>query len=148
MALRTGQMALGENGAASLAMPVKVRGQVIAVVGGRKPQEAGEWTAEEIALVEAVTEQLSQALESVRLYQDTQRRAERERVTGQVTARIRESLEVETVLKTAVREIGEALGLAALDVRMGIEELPGKEDLPGEIDRATNHDDRPEVAID
>lgn len=145
MTLRTGQMAMGENGETSLVMPVKVRGQVIAVVGGRKPQEASEWTAEEIALVEAMTEQLSLSLESVRLYQDTQRRAERERVTGQITARIRESLDVETVLKTAVREIGEALGLAALDVRMGIEELPG------EIDRATNNEedyDGPEVAID
>jgi len=143
-ALRTGQMALDENGASSLVMPVKVRGQVVAVVGGRKPQDAGEWTAEEITLVEAVTEQLSLALESARLYQDTQRRAERERVTGQLTSRIRESLDVETVLKTAVREIGEALGLAALDVRMGTEELSE------EINRTTKREDDegPDGAID
>jgi len=134
-AIRTGQMALDENGASRLIIPVKVRGQVVAVVGGRKPQDAGEWAAEEIALVEAVTEQLSLALESARLYQDTQRRAERERVTGQLTARIRESLDVETVLKTAVREIGEALGLAALDVRMGTEELSE------EINRTTKRED-------
>ncbi len=134
-AIRTGQMTLDENGASSLIMPVKVRGQVVAVVGGRKPQEAGEWMAEEIAVVEAVTEQLSLALESVRLYQDTQRRAERERVTGQLTARIRESLDVETVLRIAVNEIGEALGLAALDVRIGTEESLT------EIDRTTEHED-------
>jgi len=134
-AIRTGQMTLGENGASSLVMPVKVRGQVVAVVGGRKPQEAGEWTTEEIALVEAVTEQLSLALESARLYQDTQRRAERERVTGQLTARIRESLDVETVLKIAVREIGEALGLAALDVRMSTGEFSE------EINQTTKRED-------
>jgi GAF domain-containing protein len=133
--MRTGQMASGENGASRLVIPVKVRGQVVAAVGGRKPQDAGEWTAEEIALVEAVTEQLSLAIESARLYQDTQLRAERERVTGQLTARIRESLDVEMVLKTAVREIGEALGLAALDVRMGTEASPE------EIDRTTNNED-------
>jgi len=133
--MRTSQMASGENGVSSLVVPVKVRGQVVAVVGGRKPQDAGEWTAEEIALVEAVTEQLSLALESARLYQDTQFRAERERVTGQLTTRIRESLDIEMVLKTAAREIGEALGLAALDVRMGTE-MPSDE-----IDQTTNYED-------
>jgi GAF domain-containing protein/HAMP domain-containing protein len=135
MALRTGQMALGENDSASLVMPVKVREQVVALVGGRKPQGAGEWTAEEITLVEAVTEQLSLALESARLYHDTQHRAARERVISQVTARMRESPIVKTVLKTAAHEIGEALGLAALDVRLGTEELPGR------IDRITNRED-------
>ena len=34
---------------------------------------------------------------------------------------MRETLDVETVLRTAVREIGQALGLAALDVRLGTE---------------------------
>jgi GAF domain-containing protein len=124
-ALCTGQITSDDNGAANLAMPVKIRGQVIGAVGGRKPPDAGKWTEDEVALLETLTEQLSVAMESARLYQDTQLRAERERLTGQVTARIRETLDMETVLKIAVREISEAMGLAALDVRIGMEELPG-----------------------
>ncbi|GAB4532527.1 MAG: hypothetical protein Kow0063_13180 [Anaerolineae bacterium] len=124
-ALRTGQRISDDNGAARLAVPVKIRGQVVGAVGGRKPPDAGQWTAEEIELLEALTDQLGEALESARLYQDTQHRAERERLTGQVTARIRETLDVQTVLKVAAHEISEAMGLAALDVRIGFEELAG-----------------------
>jgi predicted Zn-dependent protease len=64
---------------------------------------------------------LAQTVESLRLLDETQRRAARERLTGEVTARMRETLDVDTVLQTAVREIGHALGLAALDVRLGTE---------------------------
>ena len=32
---------------------------------------------------------------------------------------MRETLEVETVLQTAIRELGEALGMAEVEVRMG-----------------------------
>ncbi len=118
IALRTGQTATGDNDTASLAMPVKVRGKIIGVVGGRKPEDAVGWTADEIELVEGLTEQLSVALESARLYQDSQRRAEHERLTSQVTARMRETLDIEMVLKTAVQEVRQALGLPEVVVRL------------------------------
>jgi GAF domain-containing protein len=118
MALRTGRPTLDEDGATRLAVPVKVRGQIIGAVSGRKPQSAGQWTTEEIALMEAMTEQLSLSLESARLFQETQRRAARERLTGEIAARMRETLDVDTVLETAVREIGRALNIAEIEVRM------------------------------
>jgi GAF domain-containing protein len=118
-ALRTGKITPADGGAATLAIPIQVRGQIIGVVDGRKPEGAGEWTAEEIELLETLTEQLEPALESARLYQDTQRRAARERLIGEVTSRMRETLDMERVLKTAVDEIARALGLAALDLRLG-----------------------------
>jgi GAF domain-containing protein len=102
-----------------LALPVMVRGHVIGTIQARKPGEAGEWTAEEAALMKTLAEQLGLALESARLYQDTQRRAFRERLTGEVAARMREKLDMDTVLQTAVREIGERLGIAEVEVRMG-----------------------------
>jgi hypothetical protein len=59
------------------------------------------------------------ALDGTRLYQDTQRRAARERLAGEITGRIRETLDVETVLKTAIREMGAALGIPKVEVRLG-----------------------------
>jgi GAF domain-containing protein len=117
-AIRTGQTILGEDGATSLTTPIKARGQVIGVIGARKPDDAGTWTQDEIALLETLAEQLSVALESARLYQDTQRRAVRERLTGEVTARMRETFDVETVLKTAAQEVRQALGLPEVVVRL------------------------------
>jgi GAF domain-containing protein len=117
-ALQTGQTILGEDGATSLTTPIKARGQVIGVIGARKPDGAGAWTQDEIALLETLAEQLSVALESARLYQDTQRRAVRERLVGEVTTRMRETFDVETVLKTAAQEVRQALDLPEVVVRL------------------------------
>lgn len=137
-ALRTGQTTTDDNGATSLAMPVKVRDQVIAVVGGRKPQGEGEWTAEEITLMQTLAEQLSVALESARLYLDTQRRAAREQLTSQVTAHMRETLDVDTVLQTAAREMRAILDLAEVEVRMGVDLAPQVAEDVDQATRATN----------
>jgi GAF domain-containing protein len=104
-----------------LALPVRVRGHVIGLVKTHKPGRAGEWRVEEVALMETLVEQLGLALESARLYQDTQRRAVRERLTGEIAARMREKLDMDTVLQTAVLEIGERLGITEVEVRMGSE---------------------------
>lgn len=118
-ALQTGGTVRDSHNAQRLAVPVRVRDEVIGVIDFIKPGENSVWTEEEITLVESLTGQLGIALESARLYQDTQRAATRERVIGQVTARVRESLDVTAVLKTAAQEIARSLGLAALDVRLG-----------------------------
>ena len=102
----------------TLAIPLKVRDQVVGALSFRKDDRSETWTDEEVALLAVLTEQLGLALESARLYQDTQRRAAHERLTGEVTARLRESLDVETVLKTAAQEVRQALGLPEVVVRL------------------------------
>ena len=116
-AVQTGTSVIAADDEQAVALPIKVRDQVIGVINVHKPQE-GPWSREQITLVETLTEQLGVALESARLYQDTQRRAAQEQLIGQVTARVRESLDVTTVLKTAAQEIARSFGLAALDVRL------------------------------
>ena len=105
-----------------IALPVRVRGQEIGTLEAHKHPRSADWSPDEVALLETLADQLSVALESARLYQDTQRRAMEERLVGEVTARIRETLDVDTVLQTAIREIGDALGIAEVEVRMGGEE--------------------------
>ena len=73
-------------------------------------------------VLQTLTEQLGAALESARLYQDTQRRAARERLTGAIATRMRESLDMETVLQTAAREIGEKLGLHDIAIQLEIQQ--------------------------
>ena len=102
----------------NVAIPVRVRGQVIGVLDAYKPTGAGEWTEEERALLETLTDQLGVALDSARLYQETERRAAQERLVGEVTARMRQTMDVDAVLQTAVREIGESLGLHDLAIRL------------------------------
>ena len=94
---------------AGVAIPIRFRDRVIGVIDAHKSKDAKEWTREEVELLETLTDQLSIALESARLYQDTQRRAARERVAGEVTGRIREAVEIDAVLERALAELGQAL---------------------------------------
>jgi GAF domain-containing protein/HAMP domain-containing protein len=112
---------VAEEGQASpgLAVPLQVREQVIGVVDARKPREAGEWTDEEISLLQTLVDQLGVALDGARLHQDTQRRALREQMVAEITARMRETLDVDTVLQAAIHEMGMALDLAKVEVRLG-----------------------------
>ncbi len=139
VAAREGKTVLGETlplsspvAGRTLATPIKVRDQVIGVLDAHKPAGAGEWTTSEIALLETLTERLSLTLESARLFQDTRRRAAREQLIGEITARMRETLDVDTMLQTAIREIGQALGKAEVEVRMGsgvpLAQLTGADD--------------------
>ena len=112
--------AAGENGAGepTLIIPLRARDQVVGALRFQKGESDQAWTAEEVALLEILTEQLGVTLESARLYQDTQRRAARERLTGEITTRMRETLDMDTVLKTAVREVRQALDLPEVVIRL------------------------------
>ncbi len=106
----------------ALAVPVKARGQVIGVVQLSKPVTGGAWSRREVELIGSMIEQLGLALESARLYQDTQRRAAQERLVGEVGGIIRQSLDVDTVLQVAARELRRALEGQSVEVRLGVVE--------------------------
>jgi GAF domain-containing protein len=118
-ALRAGRIIPSFDGASSLAIPLKSRGQVIGVIEAQKPDGPGQWAREEVDLLETLVDRLGVTLESARLFQETQRRAAQEQLMGEVTARMRETLDMDTVLQTAIREIGDALNIAEVEVRMG-----------------------------
>jgi GAF domain-containing protein len=109
----------------TLIVPIRIREQALGAIRLIKPDGAGEWTPEEIETLETVAEQLSLALESARLYQDTQQRAAREQMVGQITTRIRETLDMETVLRTAANEMRQALGLDKVVVRLAADQADG-----------------------
>ncbi|HSJ56707.1 MAG TPA: GAF domain-containing protein [Anaerolineae bacterium] len=115
----------GSDGAEgkTVAVPIKIRDRVMGVVRLQKPEDGHSWTKEELALMQTLTSQLEVALESARLYEDSQRRAAEERLIGEVMGRVRETLDVDLVLQTAIQEMGTALGLSRVEVRMGETEL-------------------------
>jgi GAF domain-containing protein len=110
---------LGGQSTAAAAVPIRIRGdQVIGVIDARKPDGTGTWTPEELSLLQSLVSQLGVALDSAQLYEDSQQRAERERVVGEISTRMRETLSIDAVLQTAIREIAETLDIAEVEVRM------------------------------
>ena len=97
---------------------IKVRNQVIGVIQAQKPIKSGAWNEEDQEMLVTLTDQLGVALESARLFEETLMRAERERLVGDISSRIRETLDIETVLMTAAKEMRNALDLDEVEVRM------------------------------
>jgi GAF domain-containing protein len=98
--------------------PLSVRGRFVGLVEAHKTADQGNWTDAELELMETVIEQLGAALESARLYEDTQSRAARDRLLADMAARIRETLDLDTVLKTAADEIYAALDLEEVVIHL------------------------------
>lgn len=106
-----------ENGV-TMAVPLVVRGQVVGVMHLGKTGEDVMWTEEDRSYLTAIAEQLAIALDGARLYGETQRSAARERAIAEATTQMREPLELDDVLQTAVREIRSALDLDELVLKM------------------------------
>ena len=103
-------------------VPIKIRGKIIGHIDAHKAKNRA-WTASEKELLNILASRLETAMDSARLYQDSQQRAERERIISETSARLRETLNIEGVLETAAQELRNALGIAEAEVWIGAEQL-------------------------
>jgi GAF domain-containing protein/HAMP domain-containing protein len=121
--LNHGQIVLQENGFSSdpmlkLYAPIMMHGEAIGFIGFHSDDPTTNWGKDELALIRTITGQVALTLENARLLEETQLRAQREKTISEVTARMRETLNIDTVLHTAVQEIGEVLGLRQVTIRL------------------------------
>jgi GAF domain-containing protein/HAMP domain-containing protein len=100
----------GKSDAAVLGVPIKLRGETIGII---RLQDEGagdrEWVTEEIETVQSIADLVGQALENARLFEQTVRRAERERRVLEITSKIRSTTDPQTMMEIAVAELQQAL---------------------------------------
>jgi len=99
-------------------IPVVLRDQVLGVVRLRKDEDENNWTDSEIQLVDSLIDQLEGALESARLYSETQRSAARERLVSEIATKIRSTTDPQEMLQTAVTELQDAFQAKRVQVLM------------------------------
>jgi GAF domain-containing protein len=109
-----------ETGQAAVIVPIRLRDEAVGILGLQDIEGGRQWTDGEIALIEAVADQLALAIENTRLLEETQQRAEQERIIADITSRVRASMDPETILQTAVRELGAALGTDRAFIQLGV----------------------------
>ncbi len=98
-----------ESGAAVLALPIRLRDEIVGVVDVSKRKDAGDWAPDEITQLEELVEQLGLTLESSRFYQESQHAAAREQLLREISERIRVAVDMDSVLRIAVKEVGDVL---------------------------------------
>ena len=114
----------------TLAIPIRLRDEVIGVIDIHISEEH-DWDADEVDIAQAVAERLSLALETSLLLQTTQRRAQIERATSEISSRISASTQFDSILRTAAEELSHVLGGSEVLVQIqpaAFEEFPAKQD--------------------
>jgi GAF domain-containing protein len=100
-----------------IAIPVQVRGQPIGAL--EFEIESGALTPEDIELVQTVAERFGLAVESARLYDESQRVARREAMLNEIGGRLQSSNNVDAVLSEAARSLQSTLGAQRVAIRLG-----------------------------
>lgn len=95
--------------------PIELRGEIIGELAVHAPNGRA-WSQDELDLIHSVAERVALSAENARLFEETSRRAERERMVSEITSRIRSSNDPDQMIKLAVQELKNALGVSRVEV--------------------------------
>ena len=108
-------------------IPISLRGTRLGRIVLKRDENSAAWTEEEKILLAQASEQVALALENARLYEEAQARVMREQTINALTASLSRSLDIETLLKAAVKQLGEVPGI--LDVAVHIQSPQAPENI-------------------
>ncbi|HTP09047.1 MAG TPA: GAF domain-containing protein [Anaerolineae bacterium] len=119
--LTTGEITIepdpADSAEATVTAPILLRGQPIGALRLRTP--LSEWDEDSEAMLADIAGHIAQAVENARLVEQTQRTAQRERTINEINARVRQSVDLDAILRTAVNELGQSLKAARVVARVG-----------------------------
>jgi GAF domain-containing protein len=120
----SGQTVLSEDGL-EIAVPVEMRGEVIASIGARKDEDDDPWSEEDIALLRAVAGQTALALESARQYTEEHRRVAELEVINRVSQAVSQHLRLDSLYRVVHAQINQVLGKT--DMYIGLYDAEAEE---------------------
>lgn len=118
-AIREGRVVVGEatgHGTVPVAVPIKLSGQTLGAVEWELPAE--HLDNSKLQLAQELANRLAISLDNARLFEDSQRAAERERIVNTIAAKLTPQTEIAEILQTAVREVGQALRAPQVNIRL------------------------------
>src|SRR6266540_2376054 len=98
-----------------IVVPIELRGETIGTLVVQAPA-SGEIDQDQLDLIKAVAERVAISAENARLFDETTRRAERERTVSDITSKIRSGNDPQTMIQTAIEELRNALGASRVEV--------------------------------
>jgi GAF domain-containing protein len=107
-----------DNSVTNLTLPMSLRGELVGILNVKADRER-EWSADEMDIINAIMERAALSIENARLLEESRKIAEREHTIGEIAAKISSGTEIETILKTAVRELGSQINGAQITIEIG-----------------------------
>ncbi|MGL5192858.1 MAG: GAF domain-containing protein, partial [Chroococcales cyanobacterium] len=109
-----------------LAISTSYQGKVNGIIGLHQCDREREWSSWEQDLLEGVASQLAIAINQAQLYSATRAAAQRESLLRLITNQIRSTLDLNTVLTTAVRELRKLLNTDRVVIYRFMEDWSGE----------------------
>jgi GAF domain-containing protein len=103
------------KGANQAVIPIVLRGETIGSLVVQSPSTE-KLNEDQIGLIKAVAERVALSAENARLFEETTRRAERERLVSDITGKIRSVNDPQIMIQTAMDELRKALGASRVEV--------------------------------
>ena len=102
----------------AIALPLLLRGRCVGALGVDNPRDDRALGEPDLDLLRNLADQTGLVLESIRAVGELADRGRRAELLNAVNSRIRQSLDLQTTLDAAVRELGAALGASRCFVRL------------------------------
>lgn len=115
------------EGSDTLNVPLMLHEQSIGTITLRRKGISASWSERERNLVEKIADQVSLALENSRLVDDAQKNALRDQMITNVSARVRETLDIESVIRTAATELRKVFDLKETEISVGFPQSDKKD---------------------
>lgn len=102
----------------ALQIPITLRGQKIGAISVMRKDET-PWNQMDRDLINEVAYQTGLAIDNVRLVEDATQRARQEQTVGELATRFSQSMDIDSLLQTAARELGQVADVAEVSVFIG-----------------------------
>jgi len=109
-----------------LEVPLVLRDQVIGTITIEREYE--NWSAEEETFISNIASQTALALENARLVDQTERDAQHNRLVTDITGKVWASISIDSILRTALQELGQTLGASDGLIQLNITDGQGNTD--------------------
>lgn len=106
-------------------VPLRIGSEIIGVLSAQNYQFR-EYTLSDQTLLGGIANHVAVALENIRLFTETQKRAERERLVNEINQKIQSTTSVESALQVAVQELGKAFGAKHTAVQLSFASKKGR----------------------
>jgi len=105
-------------------IPLLLNGQKIGAIKLLRKGNSAAWSERERNLIEKIAEQVSLALENSRLVDEAQKSALRDQMIANISSRVRETLDVDSVVRTAATELRRVFDLKEAEISIGTLQAP------------------------
>lgn len=112
---------ISQNNSNAMNAPIILRGQKIGNISIARKGE-GKWSKLDEGLLEEVASQVGLAVDNIRLLEEATHRARQEQTVGKLAAQFSQSLDLDTLLQTAARELGQLPDVSEVSVFIGQED--------------------------